>query len=262
MIFFISMYAGIYLHALGGGDCGLDRLYPSGITSDTEYSSTYSAANLLDGMSNTFWRSSNGDVYDNVYLEFSNNVDIKHIMVQEGAYYTLTIFIYDDNTGVMKSYQNSDDVENFKVYNFWFSKWVTDKIKIYFASSEGSYLNIMTVSVWGCNATSTLPTAVPTVSPSQMPTNHTPTVMPTNLPSASPTDMPTTLPDDGITDATTPTDGDSFISIEVLVTLIVLIFVLALSVIYLVFKLRRAKGEVRSLNVLAMQETHLQKEQL
>lgn len=368
------MFAGIYIHALGDGDCGLDRLHPAAIRADTEYSSYYPVENLVDGNIGSYWQSQSGDTYDNVYLDFASTVDIKHIMIKEG-YYVQRIYIYDATTGSQKSYIFCDSDTYQKVYNFWYHQWETEHIRIYFYGSQTSYLRIAEVSVWGCNVTNTtLPTAVPTVSPSQMPTNHTPTVMPTNLPSASPTelptnailstlpttipsasptDMPTTLPtvsptpiptlpsasptdmpthlptssptqiptqmlsqsptkspsyqpslspsmhptttlvpsssptmtptstllptssptlyptfdielssDDGGIAGTTRTDGDTVISIGVLVTLIVLLFVMALSTLYFFCKLYRAKQQVGTLNTLAMTETYQQKDQL
>jgi len=109
------MFAGIYLHVLGGDDCGIDRLYPSGITADTEYSSSYPVENLIDGNRESYWFSGNGDTSDNVYLEFSHNVDIKHITVYEGTLYVSHIYIYDGNTGATKAFSSSADAEDYKV---------------------------------------------------------------------------------------------------------------------------------------------------
>jgi len=96
--------------------------------------------------------------------------------------------VYD---GVSGSWKTSIDPYNggdYNLHNFWFSDFITSKVKIYFSSSEGSYLSVAQVSFWGCNITIT---AAPTVSPTMMPTNSTPTVEPTTLPSVSPTQMPT-----------------------------------------------------------------------
>lgn len=180
-----------YLYALGENDCGLNRLYPSDIWADTEYSSSHTAEKLIDGRSDTYWYSANGDMYDNVYVEFSNLVDVKHIMIKEGTYYVQAIYVYDDTTGGQMDYTNSDDPEDWKIYNFWFPKFVTSRVRVYFYGGEGSYITVSEISFWGCNVTSTSPTGLPTLSPTPMPTNATVTVLPTNMPSASPTHMPT-----------------------------------------------------------------------
>jgi len=102
------------------------------------------------------------------------------------------------------------------------------------------------VSFWGCNMTSTAPTAmtcivptvVPTVSPSHGPSNSIVTVLPT----MSPTDMPTnsltqsTLPTVSPTQFPTRTkDSNDFIMIRVTELLGAVIFFLLIAQILLVF---------------------------
>jgi len=175
------------LIAFGANSC-FQRLYPSGITADTEYSSYYSAENLLDDSYSTYWFSANGDTYDSVYIDFANDVDVMHITIREGGYWVGYIGVYDDITRQTMTYTESDDPEDFKIYNFWFSEFMTRRVRILFSGSEGNYLTVSTISFWGCNMTMT---AAPTVSPTMMPTNSTPTVHPTILPSVSPSQMPT-----------------------------------------------------------------------
>jgi len=181
------MFSLLCLIAFGANSC-FDRLYPSGITADTEYSSTYPAENLIDDRYNTYWHSANGDVNDYVYIDFSNDVDIMHIMVREGTYYVTYIGVDDGITGQSMTYTNYDDVEDYKIWNFWFSEFITSRVRIYFYGSQSSFIRVSTISFWGCNMTIT---AVPTISPTKMPTNSTPTVHPTILPSVSPSQMPT-----------------------------------------------------------------------
>jgi len=179
------MYAFLCLLALGGNGC-FQRLYPSGITADTEYSSSYPVENLLDDYNN-YWYSANGDVSDNVYVDFSNEVDIQHIMIREGTYYVSAIYVYDAS-GSTKSYTHPYTGGDYKLHNFWFSEFITKQVRIYFSGSQGSFLTVSQILFWGCNNTIT---AAPTVSPTMMPTNSTPTIEPTTLPSVSPTQMPT-----------------------------------------------------------------------
>jgi len=96
------------------------------------------------------------------------------------------------------------------------------------------------------------PTPMPTMSPTKKPTGN-PTPMPTTAPTLYPTLKVNLSSDDGGCADTTRTDGDYFILIGVLVTLIVLSFVLALCVLFLFVKLDRAKKRISSLNV--MQQT-------
>jgi len=198
------LLVGFSLLAYGADDCGLQRLYPSGITSGTVYSSSYQVENLIDGSYSTYWYSQSGYTSDNVYVDFATQVDVKHIMIREGTYYTTYIQVRDGNTGAVMDYTQSADTEDYKMYNFWFPKWITNRVRIYFSGSQGSYLTISTISFWGCNDTSTAPTVVPTISPTQTPTNNTPTVFPTNMPSQSPTQMPTNS-----TPSTKPTSSPS-----------------------------------------------------
>jgi len=184
------MFAFLCFLALGGksGNVCLQRLYPSGITADTEYSSSYPVENVLRD-DNSEWLSRNGDTHDNVYISFSSEVDIQHIMIRDGDYYVNTITVYDGDSGAWKGYTDPyNAASDFKIHNFWFTDFITKKVRIYFAGSEGNYLRVSQISVWGCNITIT---AAPTVSPTMMPTNSTPTVQPTTLPSVSPTQMPT-----------------------------------------------------------------------
>jgi len=173
----LLVVSGVILFASAGGDsdCGLDRLYPSAVTADSTMSSSYSAANLIDGRYNTYWFSQTNDLYDNVYFDFSNEVDIKHIWIMEGPNYVTAIYVLN-RYNVYFGMTNSDDPEDYKFYNFWFPEFITDRVRIYFSGGQSTYLTIAEVSFWGCNMTSTEPTAIPTLSPSQMPTNSTPTV--------------------------------------------------------------------------------------
>merc|ERR1719427_1412275 len=113
-------------------------------------------------------------------------------MIREGAYYLNQIYVYDANSGATMDYTQSADTDDYKMYNFWFPEWVTNRVRFYFYTAQGSFVTVSTVSFWGCNETSTVPTAVPTISPTNMPTNSTPTALPTITPSASPTELPTT----------------------------------------------------------------------
>jgi len=181
------MFPWLCLIAFGGNSC-FHRLYPSGITADTEYSSAYSVENLLDDNYATYWISANGDTYDSVYIDFANDVDVMHITIREGTNWISEIYIYDGITSQTMTYTESDDPEDYKIYNFWFSEFITRSVRIYFSGSQGNILTVSTISFWGCNMTIT---AAPTVSPTMMPTNSTPTVHPTILPSVSPSQMPT-----------------------------------------------------------------------
>jgi len=77
----------------GGNDC-FHELYPSGVSADTEQVG-YNVQNVLDGRHDTYWLSNNGDTYDSVYIDFSNKVDIQHIMIREGSYWIAAITLYD-----------------------------------------------------------------------------------------------------------------------------------------------------------------------
>jgi len=185
------MFAFLCFLALGGksGNGCFQRLYPSSITADTEYSSSHPVENLLLD-DNHQWYSRNGDTYDNVYIFFSSEVDIQHILIREGNWYVDTITVSDGDTGVQKTYTDAyaGSGINYRIHNFWFTDFIAKKVRILFSGSEGNYLRVAQISVWGCNITIT---AAPTVSPTMMPTNSTPTVEPTTLPSVSPTQMPT-----------------------------------------------------------------------
>jgi len=91
------------LIAFGANSC-FHRLAPSGITADTEYSSSYPAENLIDDSYNTYWYSANGDTYDNVYIDFANDVDVKHITIREGTYWVRYIRVDDGITGQTMTY--------------------------------------------------------------------------------------------------------------------------------------------------------------
>jgi len=185
------MFAFLCFLALGGksGNGCFQRLYPSGITADSQYSSSYPAENLLRDDTSE-WRSQSGDTYDNVYISFSSEVDIQHVMIWEGNYWVGYIYVYDDVSGVQKSHTDPYDGSgaDYRVYNLWFTDFITKRVRILFGGSEGNYLRVTQTAFWGCNLTIT---AAPTVSPTMMPTNSTPTVEPTTLPSVSPTQMPT-----------------------------------------------------------------------
>jgi len=188
----LFVVTGLFLITGGENVCGLNRLYPSGITaSDT--SSSGDLEKLIDDNYGTEWYSTSGYSYVNVYFTFSTDVDIKHIMVREGTYYVDVIYVYDDITSTLMTMTNYADTEDYKIYNFWFPEFITQRVRIYFYGSQSSRLTVSDVSFWGCNMTSTAPTAAPTVSPSQTPTNSTPTVEPTIYPSLSPTQVPTNM---------------------------------------------------------------------
>ena len=183
------MFAFLCILALGDNGC-FQRLYPSGITADSQYSSSsgHSVQNVLRD-NNDAWYSQNGDKSDNVYIDFSNKVDIQHIMIREGHYWLDRINVYDGVSGSQKTHTDPyNGATDYKVHNFWFSEFITKKVRIYFRGGEGNYITVSQISFWGCNITIT---AAPTVSPTMMPTNSTPTVEPTALPSVSPTQMPT-----------------------------------------------------------------------
>jgi len=187
----LFVVTGLFLITCGENDCGLNRLYPSGITaSDT--STSANLGYLIDGKYSTEWTSTSG-AYVSVYFTFSTDVDIKHIMVREGTYYVDIIYVYDDITSTTMSWTNYADTEDYKIYNFWFPEFITQRVRIYFSGSQTTRLTVSDVLFWGCNMTSTAPTAAPTVSPSQTPTNSTPTVEPTIYPSMSPTQVPTNM---------------------------------------------------------------------
>jgi len=276
----LLIVTGLCLIAFGGNDCGLNRLHPSAITADSEYSSSYPVENLIDGSYSTYWYSGSGDTNDYVYIDFSNDVDIKHIMIREGTYAVHYISVSDPlNT---KSYTNLDDTEDYKIYNFWFPEFITDRVRIYFSGSSGSYLTVSDVSFWGCNMTSTAPTAAPTVSPSQMPTNSTPTVEPTLYPSVSPTQVPTMssvepsisptpIPTEKTvepsisptpipTEKTIDSNDDFTIAIGVAELLGVVLFFLLGFVIFLCIKLHITKKKSQLLRLT--QETHELKDNL
>lgn len=97
--------------------------------------------------------------------------------------------MFDGNGGSFVGLELAGSTLGYNHYDFWFHEFITDTVKIYFYGSQNNYLSVTEVSFWGCNMTSTAPTAIPTLSPSQIPTNSIQTVLPT----VSPTDMPSNL---------------------------------------------------------------------
>jgi len=274
MIVFI--FAGLCLLALAGNDC-CNRLYPTGITADSVLNSNYPPENLLDDNQGTHWISANGDSYCYVYIDFANDVEIMHILVLEMHEYAQQIRVYDGISGALKTLTNNEELENWKIYNFHFTDFVTSKVNILFSGSfsKQTRARVSTISFWGRNMTTTTPTTVPTVSLT-LPTNSTTTVAPTMYPTVSPTPTeivglfpslpptmqptvsPSTAPTSTLLPSSSPTitysDHDAIFSIGVAEFLGVAVFFLIVGMIFLCFKLRK-REEVYQAN-LKMGEMH------
>jgi len=223
----LLVVSGVFLLGVGGTDCVPYHLYPSGITANSEFSSSYSVDNLNDGRWSTEWATEVGEDYGEVYFDFFNDVDIKHLWMMEGNWYLRDVYVLNSVNITQASVYYNNDPRDYKFYNLWFQEFITDRVTMRFNGTEGNKVTVSEVSFWGCNYTSTAPssriptispthrpTVVPTVSPmspSQMPTiTVVPTVAPTVSPSQMPTNsistiLPTMSPRDMPTDSLTPT---------------------------------------------------------